>query len=1132
MLWGSDKFEWAAQSASGASGGIVTIWNPCIFKKTNSFQGAGFLGVEGTWGEENIPCFLVNVYSPCDLANKRSLWENLSSIISSHKGNWCIAGDFNAIRSLQERKGGISVRREIREFSEFIKMNGLIDLPMIGRKFTWYQPNGHCMSRLDRFLFSEEWMLKWTDLKQWGLPRALSDHCPILVRDETRNWGPKPFKFYNVWLQDPAFRKMVEDQWNNSDIRGWGGFVLKEKLKRLKAGAKEWAQSQVQMVDNQIEKAKAILAELDIKGEAQQLNEQECLLKRDLMVLHEVNELKEGVANYFTNLFADDGWKRPVLDGVGFNQISEAEKDLLTEPFLESEVKAAVWNCDSAKAPGPDGFSFGFLKAEWEVIKEDILKFLNDFHNNSRMVRGSNPSFLVLIPKKENPQGIEEYRPISLIGCMYKILAKILANRLSKVMDGIISDQQSAFIGGRQLVDGVVIANETIDEIRRKRMRCFLFKADFEKAYDNISWEFLDYMLERMNFGPIWRGWIQECLRSNSISVLLNGSPTKEFAMQRGLRQGDPLAPFLFLIVAEGLNGIISSAVAKGLFEGVPIGGGGMNISHLQFADDTLLLGIATEDNVWTSKCIMRAFELVSGLKINYGKSSFIGINVDKVWEEEMTWLLNCKSGSLPCKYLGIPLGADPRRIVTWKPLIHSFKRKLSSWKGRYLSFGGRITLINSVLSSLPVFLMSFFLLPKSVIRELDKIRRRFLWGGVGERKKVAWVAWENTCLNKLEGGLGIKNLSCFNKSLLGKWWGRLLMEKGGLWKRVLAEKYGIKEGYWLTCLKEGRPQGSKWWRDVCKIDQGEGIMNNWVSLGFEAKLGDGGTLKFWSDVWVGGSALSIKFPHLFLLTTDQNATIKDMGTWRNSSWHWKLPWKRQLRSWEEDLEKELLEIINTTHPSQNKEDQWSWHLEISGNYTTKSAYSQLSKGVPRHEGDFKRVWKAPIPPKVSAFCWQLLHRKLPTKDNLASRGILTDIASSNCCWCDAFPESHDHIFLHCNLAYSLWIKCYKWWGVHYVMSNSCRMVLDQHKWTGGNKLIDRGWNIIWFAVVWTLWLGRNDWIFNKKEVKADCLLELVQIRSFYWAKNIAGMDGFSLQAWCENPSNCLKTTNKRKDRV
>ncbi|GKV30538.1 hypothetical protein SLEP1_g39340 [Rubroshorea leprosula] len=642
------------------------------------------------------------------------------------------------------------------------------------------------------------------DLKQWGLTRSLSDNCPILVKDEACNWGPKPFKFYNVWLLDPAFREMIEKQWDSFNIQGWGGFVLEEKMKLLKNSMKVWTRNHVQVVDKQIEEAKETIAKLDCKREVQQLSEEEGILKRDLMltlweniqtkeemarqksrmtwmkegdantsffhlciknrwrrneinslvvnekVSQEVNELKQGVANYFKNLFAKDDWKRPVLEGMEFNKIFEAEKEFLTEPFLESEVKAVVWNCDNAKAPGLDGLSFGFLKTEWEVVKNDILKFLADFHINS---------------------------------CMYKILAKILANRLSKVLNGLIGEQQSAFIGGRQLVDGVVIANETIDEIRKKKLSCFLFKADFEKAYDNVSWEFLDYMLDRMNFGLVWRGWIRECLQTNSISVFLNGSPTKEFTMRRGLRQGDPLAPFLFLIVAEGLNGIISSAVEKALFEGVQIGRGDLRISHLQFVDDTLLMGKAIEENIWTTKCIMRAFELVSGLKINYGKSSLIGINVDDLWEKEMTCLLNCKSGSLPCKYLGIPLGVDLRRIATLKPLIDTFKRKLSSWRRRFLSLGGRITLINAVLTSLLVFIMSFYLLPKSV--------------------------------------------------------------------------------------------------------------------------------------------------------TGENHNVKDMGNWINGSWQWNLLWKRQLRTWEEDLETDLLEMLRTTHPIQDKEDQWWWQSDPSGNYTS-----------------------------------------------------------------------------------------------------------------------------------------------------------------------------------------------------
>ncbi|GLT59702.1 hypothetical protein SLA2020_325070 [Shorea laevis] len=284
MVWGTDDFEWIAQAANGAFGGILIIWNSRVFRKLSSFEGTGFLGVFGMWGDYNIPCYFVNVYSSCDLAQKRCLWEILSDLVTSKKGNWCIAGDFNAIRNSQERKGDTSVRRELREFNDFIETTGLVDLPMIGRKFTWYQPNGQSMSRLDRFLFSSEWMRNWTDLKQWGLMRSVSDHCPVMVKNEACNWGPKPFKLYNVWLQNPSFREMVESQWNNSDIRGWGGYVVKEKLKLLKNCVKEWTRAQEQGVDKQIEEAKAEIAKLDCQGETQHLTEAECLRRRDMMI--------------------------------------------------------------------------------------------------------------------------------------------------------------------------------------------------------------------------------------------------------------------------------------------------------------------------------------------------------------------------------------------------------------------------------------------------------------------------------------------------------------------------------------------------------------------------------------------------------------------------------------------------------------------------------------------------------------------------------------------------------------------------------------------------------------------------------------------------------------------------------
>ncbi|GKV31438.1 hypothetical protein SLEP1_g40124 [Rubroshorea leprosula] len=493
-LWDSDNMEWVAKPSSGASGGLIIIWNSEVFKKVDVFEGDGFLGIYGLWGPDAHPCILCNVYSSCDLEKKKILWGSFQQKIKNNRGCWCIGGDFNVIRCLQERKGGRSARREIMGFQEFILNSGLMHLPLLGRKYTWYQPNGQCMSRLDRFLFNDEWLTKWPDLKQWGLHRSMSDHSPILVKNEAHNWGPKPFKFFNAWLHNPGFTEMVAAKWREISIQGWGGFILKENLKMTKEFLRVWSKSSLQEVDRKIEESKEEMNRIDVKVETCSLAKEDLFLrsshytellknmqlkeemaqqkarknwlktrdantsffhkcikrrwrKNEINVisiegkeLRQVGDIKQGVMKYFENLFTDEGWTRPKLKGLKFRTISEADRCMLTKPFTEEEVKIAVWNCDSTKAPRPNGFTFGFIKNEWEVIKADIMEFLKDFHSNRKLVKGSNASFLVLIPKTENPQGVEEYRPISLIGCTYKILAKLLANRLSKALNSIIGE--------------------------------------------------------------------------------------------------------------------------------------------------------------------------------------------------------------------------------------------------------------------------------------------------------------------------------------------------------------------------------------------------------------------------------------------------------------------------------------------------------------------------------------------------------------------------------------------------------------------------------------------------------------------------------------------------------------------
>ena len=197
---------------------------------------------------------------------------------------------------------------------------------------------------------------------------------------------------------------------------------------------------------------------------------------------------------------------------------------------------------------------------------------MQEFHASGTLTPGLNSSFITLVPKKEKALSLKDFRPISLIGSVYKILSKVLTNRLKLVMPSIIGDSQSAFLGGRNILDGVLIANEVEDSWVKTKKAGLIFKIDFEKAFDSITWNFLFSMLANFGFGVKWISWIQECVSTARISILVNGSPTKEFNPQKGLRQGDPLSPFLFNLVVEALNILLQRAMDLRVLNGVSIG--------------------------------------------------------------------------------------------------------------------------------------------------------------------------------------------------------------------------------------------------------------------------------------------------------------------------------------------------------------------------------------------------------------------------------------------------------------------------------------------------------------------------------------------------------------------------------
>ena len=278
----------------------------------------------------------------------------------------------------------------------------------------------------------------------------------------------------------------------------------------------------------------------------------------------------------------------------------------------------------------------------------------------------------------------------------------------------MISKSQNASVKGRQILDAVLIANELVDSTLRRKKQGMVCKLDIEKAYNSISWEFLYQVMGRMGFGSRWLSWIKWCVSIASFLVLINGSPVDFFPSSKGLRQGDPLSPYLFVIGMEALNCLINRAIEGNYLSGSRIADGrgeDLVISHLLYVDDTLIFCKANKDQLKYLSWILMWVEALSGLKINLNKSEIITIGpVDNV--EELASGLGCKAGSFPTSYLGLPLGAKHRALGVWDSIEERFRNRLASYKIQYISKGGRATLICSTLSSLPIYYLSLFRMP------------------------------------------------------------------------------------------------------------------------------------------------------------------------------------------------------------------------------------------------------------------------------------------------------------------------------------------------------------------------------------------------------------------------------------